>query len=95
MNDFVGMHFLRFEDDGTSKGAVLAKVGAEHYLVEVLAWKDDGPSQIIILPVANMASRGCLEGFVFFRSAPEREAWMAEMDALEDEQEEAAGKVLQ
>jgi hypothetical protein len=86
--DLVGMSFLRLEDDGACKGAVLARVGAEHYLLEVVAWSGDGISEITVVPVTALASRGCCEGYMFFRSAEARDAWYEELCSCGDEDED-------
>jgi hypothetical protein len=97
--DLVGMSFLRLEDDGACKGAVLARVGAEHYLMEVLAWNGDGISEITVVPTAALASRGYCEGYMFFRSPEQRDSWYQELCSCgsedEDEQQPAPGSMMQ
>jgi hypothetical protein len=77
--DLVGMSFLHLDEEGAYKGAVLARVGAEHYLMETVPWSGEGISEITVVSVKALASRGCLEGFMFFRSAELRDAWYREL----------------
>jgi len=96
--DLVGMSFLHMDDEGAYKGAVLARVGAEHYLIEVMPWSGEGISEITVVPIKTLAARGCMDGYMFFRTAEQRDAWYKELCSCdcEDEQEERApGSQLQ
>lgn len=96
----VGMHFMCFEDECTAKGRVLAWVGVDHYLVEMLNWGDGSVSHTVVVNVDAMTTRGFMEGYMFFPSARARERWWASLEevAAEDEQEAEGrepGRVLQ
>jgi hypothetical protein len=94
--DLVGMSFLHMDEQGAYKGAVLARVGAEHYLVEVVPWSGEGISEITVRPVKELAARGNMDGFMFFHTAEQRDAWYKELSECDcGEPEREPGSMVQ